>query len=121
RGGFAAFGPRTERVLRDSGHGIDHRVAELEELFLLLAHEGRELALGMIIAEQRLARALNRFLGRNFASRLFCGLFGRSFFLFCLGDNPKGARRGDRRKNGGLDMNNPLLARGANWTVYGAV
>src|ERR1700751_3631139 len=96
RGGFAAFRTGTERVLSDSGHGINHRVAELEKLVLLFANERAELALVVIPAQQRRLRALARFLGRNFTARSFGGfLSGENFFLFCGAHKFK--RRSPRR------------------------
>src|SRR5262249_12261001 len=96
-GGFAAFSARSERVLRDSSHRIDHRVAELEKLVLLLADKRRELALVIIAGKQR-TRAFAGFFGGNFSGRLFGGFFRENFFLFGGGHNSKGAPTIGRRK-----------------------
>src|SRR5207249_5500495 len=57
RRSFAAFSARTERVLRHAGHGIDHGIAQLQELLLLLARERAQFTFAMIASEQRLSRA----------------------------------------------------------------
>src|SRR5438067_3518903 len=52
RGSFATLGARAEIVLRHAGHGIHHRVAQLEELVLLSAHERVELAFLVILGRE---------------------------------------------------------------------
>ena len=42
-GSFAAFRAGAQSVLRDAGHGIDHRVAQLQKFFFLAAGERIEL------------------------------------------------------------------------------
>ena len=70
--GFAAFSARTQRVLRHARHGIDHGIAQLQELLLLLARERTQFALVVIASEQGLARirAGAGFFGRNLAGWL---------------------------------------------------
>src|SRR5713226_8675374 len=101
RGGFAAFGARTKRVLRHTGHGIDHGIAQVQELFLLLARKRTQLPLSMIASEQRLSRVRAGanarrfgFLYRNLPGWLrFAGgsFLSRNFLLFGFGHNSKGA------------------------------
>src|SRR5438128_5125475 len=99
RGRFAAFGARTERVLRDPSHGIDHGIAQIEELLLLLARERIQLAYAMIASEQHLARvrAGARFFRRDLPRLRFAGssFFSRNFLLFLFGHKFK--RRSPRR------------------------
>jgi hypothetical protein len=48
---LAAFSARAKSVLGNTGHGIDHGVAELKQLLLLLAGERVEPPLAMISAK----------------------------------------------------------------------
>src|SRR5690242_4227134 len=103
-GSFTAFGSRTERVLRDASHGIDHGVSKLKQLLFLFANERREFALVVIAAKQG-ARTLVCFFGRIFADRFFGGFFWSSFFLFWGGNKLKRRSPGRAPKNGGLIKN----------------
>src|SRR4030095_7939578 len=59
---FAAFSARAEGVLGNAGHGIDHGIAKLKEIFLLLTRERVESALPVIVSHQleRIARKIDR-------------------------------------------------------------
>ena len=50
-GGFAAFRARTQRVLRHAGHGIDHRITQLQQFLFLFAGERVQSALAMVAAQ----------------------------------------------------------------------
>src|SRR5207249_11045255 len=54
---FAAFCAGTQRVLGNTGHGIDHSVAKLEKFFFLLARERIESFFAMVQAQQCGGRA----------------------------------------------------------------
>ena len=53
-GGFAAFRAGAEIVLRHAGHGIDHGVAQMQQLFALAVGKRIELSLLVIVPENRL-------------------------------------------------------------------
>ena len=56
-GGLAAFGARAQSVLGDASHRIDHRIAQLQQFFLLLAGKRVQLAIAVVAAEQSRAPA----------------------------------------------------------------
>src|SRR4029077_1331843 len=59
-GGFASLCARTQGVLGDAGHGIDHSIAQLQQLFLLPLGKGIKPARFVVVPEnfcRRIRRA----------------------------------------------------------------
>src|SRR5205807_9943327 len=50
-GGFASFRARTQGVLSDASHGIDHGIAQLQQLLLLRLGEGIKPSRFVIVPE----------------------------------------------------------------------
>ena len=86
-GSFAALGAGPEIVLRDPGHGIDHRVAQLEQLLFLAADERVEPLLLVVRGREdgllRILRSEVSLGAVSFGSfpRASCGFFGAGAFL----------------------------------------
>src|SRR3981081_1324648 len=67
-GRFTSFGARTQRVLRNAGHGINHGVTELKKFLLLFAGEGIELAAARVSTWQ--TKSIVDAMGTAFAGHL---------------------------------------------------
>src|SRR5436305_8729448 len=72
---LAAFGARAQSILGDAGHGIDHGVPEMKELFLLLADKWIESPFAMVQTQQDRRRLSRGFVGGHTLSGL-CRLRG---------------------------------------------
>src|SRR5438445_7209052 len=67
---LAAFGPRAQSILGDAGHGIDHGVAEMKELFLLLTDKWIESPFAMVQTQEDRRRLSRGFVGGQTLSGL---------------------------------------------------
>ncbi len=133
-GSLVAFCPRTQRILGDTGHGINHGIAKLQQFLLLRPRERIKSALLVVrsqncwlsfppAARSRLlpsgfrssrfrlpffrdGPSLLRRLGRFWRARLFRGLARRNFFVG-FGHKSNLAPRGPARAERIIKNNSP--------------